>query len=168
MKNTQKEKKERRPSKTTVTEVYKEDADITADDFIRTARSKVGMKYENQGRGKNSGLDCGWLLISVGHDLGVTDIEVTGYSDCPDGETFEELLDMVLSRVEDKDDVQPGDILACDYGEGIQHVAIVVERQSENQILVIHATRKSGVAEQFLTGRHRRAWVRTYRLKNLA
>lgn len=149
-----------------VSEPFNPNATISAEEFINTARSYVGTPYASQGRSRN-GTDCGGLLLMVGRELHLTDLEVLGYSQNPDGKTFDSLLNMVLVKRKNRNNVQPGDIIACDYGEGIQHTAIVVRRDSETRILVIHAKRKGGVCEQYLHGVDYRGWVGTYRLRHL-
>ncbi len=139
---------------------------VTAEDFVRTAQTYLGVRYQNQGRTR-SGTDCGGLLLLCGRELGITDLEVLSYSNEPDGETFDKLLALSLNEVTPKEDLQAGDIIACDYGQGIQHTAIVVEFHSIKRIEVIHAIRRSGVSQHTLHGRHLRAWVKTYRLKHL-
>lgn len=146
---------------------YPSDATITAEDFIKTARQYSGTPYRHQGRSR-AGTDCGGLLLMVGRDLKVTTLEVLGYSPNPDGATFERLLNKMLTKVRRKESVKPGDIIACDYGEGIQHTAIVIRKESPERILVIHAKMQHGVTEHYLHGRDRRGWKATYRLRNLA
>jgi cell wall-associated NlpC family hydrolase len=145
--------------------LFDTDLEFTREQFVSTARTFVGQPYVSQGKGFK-GTDCGWLLLAVGHRLGYTDLEVTGYKNSPDGETYEALLAGSLDEVIPKWDVRKGDIIACDYGQGIQHVAIFVQRDSPTRLLVIHAKRIHGVVEQYLHGRDYRAWAKTFRLRN--
>lgn len=126
------------------------------------ARKWLGVRYANQGRDKITGVDCGGLLLVVGQALGLTELEHLGYANSPDGETFERLLDEQCERT---DKLQPGIILACDYGEGIQHTAIVT--RTEPRLTVIHAKRNKGVIEQYLHGYDQRAWVRNYAIRGV-
>lgn len=145
---------------------YTETSSMTANDIINHARSLIGIKYRPQGRDR-MGTDCGGLLLMIGQALELTDLIVLGYSQSPDGETFERLLDLVLVRVADKYDVRPADIIACDYGEGIQHTALVVRKDEPDKVMVIHAKRSHGVSEQYLHGYDKRAWKATYRFRHL-
>ncbi len=137
---------------------------ITVEDFVRSARTYLGTPYLTQGRTRR-GMDCGGLLLAVGRDLDYSDLQVLGYSNSPDGETYEKLLAMTLNKLPEKFAVVPGDIIAVDYGEGTQHTAIVTEL--EPKIKVIHAKRAHGVIEQFLHGVDQRGWCASYRLRHL-
>lgn len=136
---------------------------VSPEEIIASARRYIGVPYRPQGRSR-MGTDCGGLLLMIGKDTKLTDLEVLGYSQNPDGETFEALLKMTLVKLRNKEKVQPADIIACDYGRGIQHTAIVVEQTTSERVTVIHAKRNVGVTEQILHGYDRRAWVATYRL----
>ncbi len=137
---------------------------VTQTQFIEQARKYLGVKYLNQGR-TLSGTDCGGLLLMVGRELGLTDLEFLSYANSPDGETFERLLKDNCERVTPFRKPSLGDILACDFGEGIQHTAIV--SVLEPRLTVIHARRDHGVVEQYLHGRYERGWVKTYRLSGV-
>jgi hypothetical protein len=154
----------------------KEETTVTAAILIAEARKWLGTSYRNQGRDRD-GVDCGGLLLVIGRELGLTELEHLGYSNNPDGETFERLLNENCDPVRDWRHPQPGDILAHDFGEGIQHTSIVTE--TEPRLKVIHAKRPigrarertaagmRGVIEQYLHGRDERAWVKTYRIRGL-
>jgi cell wall-associated NlpC family hydrolase len=132
--------------------------------IVEAARKWLGTRYQNQGR-DNYGLDCGGLILVVGRELGISSLEFLGYSNNPDGETFERLLCQELNEVTPKEKVQIGDIIACDYGDGIQHTAFVTDK--DPKLKIIHAKRAHGVVEQFIHGRDLRAWVKTYRVKGV-
>jgi hypothetical protein len=70
-----------------------------------------------------NGLDCGGLLLVIGKELGLTELEHLGYSNSPDGETFERLLNENCDPVKNWREPQLADIIACDYNKGIQHCA---------------------------------------------
>lgn len=145
---------------------------VTPEQLIAEARTWLGTPYSSQGRTRENGLDCGGLLIVVGRALGLTELEELGYSNSPNGERFEQLLDENCIRIEPKEAAKVGDILAIDYGEGVQHTAFVTRL---DPLTVIHAKRPHG-ASQRQKGRgvieHRlmpsmadlKGWVRTYRL----
>ena len=142
-------------------------AKVTRPQVIESARKFVGLPYRTQGRettGEFRGTDCGGLILLIGQDLNLSDLEVLGYANAPDGETFERLLSEHLDIIPDED-VRPGDILGCDYGDGVQHTVLVVA--TEPKIKVIHAKRGLGVTEQWLNGKDLRGWKATYRIRTL-
>src|SRR4051794_32094668 len=114
---------------------------VTRQQLIDHARTYLGVPYRSQGRDR-SGLDCGGLLLVVGKDLGLTELEHLGYSQNPDGETFQRLLEENCDPVEPWNEPKPADILAIDFGEGIQHTAFVTAL--EPRLTVIHAKRPIG------------------------
>jgi len=91
------------------------------------------------------GFDCAGTLITVGHLTGLSAFDFFGYSSEPDGETFERLLDENLERLPGIYEAKLGDVLAFDFGKGIQHCAIVVEilahRFDWRRFTVVHALR---------------------------
>lgn len=148
---------------------------VTREQVIEQARRYLGVKYQNQGRDFN-GVDCGGLLLVIGRELGLTELEHLGYSNSPDGETFERLLNENCDPVDDWLHPQLADVIACDYGKGLQHTALVTTL--EPRLTVIHAKRAignapvgsrgmRGVIEQYLYGRDLRSWVKTYRIRGV-
>ena len=143
---------------------------MNGNQIITEARKYLGVKYANQGRTVERGLDCGGLILVVGNSLGYLNLEFLGYSNSPDGKTFEKLLADNAVEIP-KDSITVGDIIACDYGKGIQHIAFVTELTP--RLKVIHAKRPRngfgstdrGVIEQYLCGNDLRHWVKSFRLK---
>lgn len=144
---------------------------VTTSQIIESARSFLGVRYQHQGRSREDGLDCGGLLLVVGRELGITELEFLGYSTAPDGETFERLLNEQLDEIIPKENLQIADIIACDYGDGIQHTAFVTRIEP---LTVIHAKRprgqfhRRGVIETRMFGTEdERAWVKTFRVRGV-
>lgn len=117
----------------------------TRAEVIKAAESLLGAPYAHQGRSREIGFDCAGTLITVGHLVNVTAFDVLGYSAEPDGETFERLLNENLLRLPEVYDAKLADILAFDFGKGIQHCAIVVSmiehRFDWRRFTVVHALR---------------------------
>lgn len=140
---------------------------LTAEKVIETVRQYVGLKYRTQGRDM-LGLDCGGVVVLVCRELGVSDADLSGYSNSPDGESFERILSENLDEVTPKESVRIGDIIAMDYDKGVQHTAFVTAiDKAANRYTVIHAKREKGVIEQFLHGYDLRAWTKTFRIKEI-
>ncbi len=148
---------------------------VTAQMVINEARSWLGIPYAAQGRTRAIGVDCGGLLLVVGRALGLTELEELGYANSPDGKRFEQLLEENSDRIEPKEAARPSDILAVDYGLGIQHTMFVTQL---DPLTVIHAkrphadpsrTNRRGVIEHRLlpSTSDLRGWVRTYRLRGV-
>lgn len=152
---------------------------ITGEEVVRAARKYLDLPYRTQGReteGEFAGLDCGGLILCVGYDLGITSLQVIGYSNAPDGETFERHLRDECDEVIPKQSVRLGDILAFDYGKGVQHTAFV--SQVEPYLRVIHAKQpKNGIGAKQKRGvidtrlmpgtEDFNNWVYTFRIKGI-
>lgn len=120
----------------------------TRAEIVAAAESLLGAPYAHQGRTREIGFDCAGTLIEVGHVTHVSIFEFLGYSSEPDGATFERLLDENLVRLPEVYDAKLADVLAFDFGKGIQHCAIVVEmiahRFDWRRFTVVHALRPRG------------------------
>jgi hypothetical protein len=127
------------------------DSKPTRADIAAAALSLVGRPYQAQGRASESvpGLDCGGVLIVIGQQTGISAFEFLGYSAEPDGVTFGRLLDEHLDRLPEVHEARLADVLAVDFGQGIQHTMMVVAvhetRRDSHHYAVVHATRKHGV-----------------------
>jgi cell wall-associated NlpC family hydrolase len=143
---------------------------VTTSELIRAARRYVGLSYISQGRTRR-GTDCAGLLLMMGRDLHMSDLEVFAYSNDPDGATFETLLGMAATKIGTKgtwkEDARVGDFMACDYGKGIQHVGLITRIDSLKRVKIIHAKRAWGVVEQYAHGYDLRGWTQTYRVENV-
>ena len=96
----------------------------TGKQVVDCARSYLGTPFHHQGRLKGIGLDCVGLLIRVGHDLGLTEFDHTGYPRQPIEERlyerFREELDEINSW-----EALPGDIVLFRILKHPQHLAIL-------------------------------------------
>jgi hypothetical protein len=157
--------------KETGSKPFDESVGLTVTKVLATARKYVGAPYVAQGRSR-SGMDCGGLALVVGRETGYTDLEALGYSNSPDGESFEKLLQKCCEEVPVAE-TRAGDIFACDYGKGIQHTGFVAEvapdisKKFGLRLKVVHAKRTRGVIEQTMHGYDMRAWVKTFRLRGI-
>jgi cell wall-associated NlpC family hydrolase len=151
---------------------------ITHEDVVASARRLLYYPYGHQGRVKiidgqlvGTRVDCAGELIFVAHDTGVSAFDVLGYSPDPDGESFERMLEEHLVRLDDVFSARPGDVLAFDYGEGVQHVALVTQvneaRRDWRRYTIIHATRRHGVHEALLGWELKKALYAAYRIPEL-
>jgi len=109
---------------------------VPASALLAEARAYLGVPYQSQGRDR-FGLDCGGFILVVGRRLGITELEILGYANSPDGVLFERVLREECTEVP-KAETRPGDLLAIDYGKGVQHVAIVTRAEP---LTIIHAKR---------------------------
>lgn len=137
---------------------------VTVEEFILVARGYKGTPYRTQGRSRR-GVDCGGLLLVVCWDTGYTSLEVRGYATRPNGEDFEGFLESEGKEI-DKSKTRAGDVVAFDYGQGIQHIALVTE-VVDSRPRILHAKPNVGVIEQVMHGHELRSWVKSYRLKHL-
>jgi cell wall-associated NlpC family hydrolase len=147
---------------------------VTRLDVVRSLEKILGQPYAHQGRLQEvggritgPGTDCCGTLLFAGHDLGVTSFEMLGYAADPDG-SFEQILESQLIRLPHFRDAQVGDVLAHDFGEGIQHCSVVVSvhptRRDWQQFKVIHATRSNGVHRGVFELKYYKALVRAYHI----
>ena len=127
------------------------------EDLVREARKWIGTRFSHQGRSRQTGLDCGGLILVAGRALGLTELEYLGYASFPSNGKFEELL---AAHAVETDavfefpfsfrggELRPGDLLSFDYGtgEGVRHVALVT-KWDDRSFWVVEAHDKYGVCE---------------------
>ncbi len=131
----------------------------TRTDLIETARSYIGTKFGHQGRNRMSGLDCGGLVLVMGRELGLTELEVLGYADFPTDGKFEDLLHTHTKFIGEwaypfeftGKELQPGDLVSFDYGngEGTRHSAIITGWDGR-RYRIVEAQPSYGVCEHAL------------------
>lgn len=144
-------------------------ATVTRQQIIDAARSFVGQPYAHQGRGGDVGLDCVGLVIKVGHATGHSSFDFLAYSQEPDGETMEALLDEQMDKLTSANDAQPGDVVAMDFGEGIQHVGILLEKDPRGfkYSYIAHALRDHGVREGRPFGKYLKGITAAYEFRGV-
>lgn len=127
------------------------------------ATDLLGIPFKHLGRSR-SGLDCVGVLVTVAHDVGLSDYDITSYSHRAHGhgllKHFDEQLDHISVR-----DLSGGDILVTrDEDEALPcHCGIVVRRHGT--LGFVHAwARRRKVVESLLT-QWRPFAVRAYRFR---
>lgn len=123
---------------------------ITREQIIEKSREYIGTKYHKQGRLKKTeedqgGIDCCGLLICVAKELGLTDYDIEGYSDQPDGVS---LLKEFNSQCTPVKIPEPGDILIFRIRHFPQHCGIM--SQIGGHAGVIHAYQSVGTVREHI------------------
>lgn len=130
-------------------------SNYTREDLVAIARTYIGIRYSHQGRSRIAGLDCGGFLLIIGRETGLSDLEELGYASYPKDGRFEMLLAQNAdplpftsayphSFVDGQ--LSVADLLAFDYGKGVQHVGIVT-RWDGRRYWVVDALSPYGVTE---------------------
>jgi cell wall-associated NlpC family hydrolase len=107
----------------------------TRAEVVECARSYLGTRWHHQGRVKGAGVDCAGLLICVARDLGLADVNCSGYSRYPDG-TLDAVCAEHMQRI-GAGHVLPGDVLTFTFAAEPQHLGIVAT--SGDQLTIIHS-----------------------------
>jgi hypothetical protein len=144
-------------------------AEITRTQVIEAARSYKGVPYAQQGRDRETGLDCVGLLIKVGHDTGYTDFDFLAYGSNPDGETMERLLNEHLDKLDTVEEALPGDVLSMDFGASPQHCGFITKTTDRGIAYwnVVHSIRNHGVVEGRLFSKYLNSAKAVYRLRGI-
>lgn len=125
-------------------------------EIVALARKALGTPYRHQGRQPGRGLDCAGLVLSIGHDLGLTSFDLTNYPRLPQGDRLVDLARQ--AEFSEVDEALPGDVYCLRLVTHPQHLAIVSERG------IIHACQRRGrVIEHRLDAAWRRRIVSTFR-----
>ncbi|CAN5509406.1 hypothetical protein BH10ACI2_BH10ACI2_04410 [soil metagenome] len=133
---------------------------VKREEFIESMRGYLGWKFGHQGRSKQTGIDCGGLILVGARQHGISELEFLGYSDFPTDGKFEALLhehadfkgEWVFPFGFDGSELQAGDMVSFDYGngEGTRHLAIITSWDGRHY-RVIEAQPKFGVCEHALS-----------------
>ncbi|GAB4511253.1 MAG: peptidase [Roseibium sp.] len=96
---------------------------MTGEDIVAAARRWLGTPFHHQGRVRGVGVDCAGLVIGAARELGIMDIDVTGYGHRPDDEEMERLVRAHLAEIP-LAEAAPGDVLLILIDRRPQHLAI--------------------------------------------
>ena len=118
---------------------------VTRADVIREALSWEGVPWRHQGRLRETGIDCGGLVIVIGLELGLSDFNPTDYPPRPNG-TFIRYFDEGWIRIK-KVDMRPGDILIFNEARLPCHSGILATKYGKPSVVHAHATRRRVIHE---------------------
>ena len=142
--------------------------------IIAAARSWLGTPWRHQGRLKGVAVDCGGLILGVGRELGLIDLEVRAYGRIPDGQQLRTLCEQHLVRKAAAglgssseavaQPMMPGDVLLMRFTRHPQHLAIIGDRGEPFSL--IHAYADAGACvEHVADPKWRRRIVAAYGFK---
>jgi len=119
------------------------------ENIVRVARTWIGTPYYHQARVKGVGADCAGLIIGVGRECGLLDLNMNydGYARSPEHGYLEPICNKELFRTT-KDYPEAGDILLLTWGnmQHPQHLAIFT---GEGSIVHSYAVVKKCVEHPF-------------------
>lgn len=136
--------------------------------ILACARSWIGTRYQHLGRRKRTSdslgaVDCGGLILGVGHELGFLDTFIDDYSKFPNEEWVKamcsDFLDPLLFS-----EMLPGDILLLKWGRSAAHLGILGCYQGNYTLIHAHAQSRS-VVEQRLEEEWKERIVGSYRYR---
>jgi len=108
-------------------------------DVIENALSWQGVPWRHQGRSR-SGIDCIGLVITLAHELGLSDFDTHAYNRSPDGVNFLSGFKSHMDRVPPGDE-KPGDVVVLRDQTLPCHCGILV--WFRNTFYLVHAAAKS-------------------------
>ncbi len=151
--------------------------DITAKDLIKSARSRIGIKFKHRGR-NNYGLDCGGLLVVCFKDYNIYIKDILKYSREPIEEFEDTLTENFDKPIFDKrltnrklrvEDLKIGDLAILHFDDRRyipRHICIVANHPLENKLTLIHTDSKiSKVSEHIINNKFLDDIVLVYRPK---
>lgn len=98
---------------------------LAASEIIDHARAWIGTPFRHQGRRRGVGVDCIGVIISVAHELGITNYDRTNYGRRAHDRELEWALDWLFPRLDGKP--VPGAILLFQFAAFPQHVGIMTD-----------------------------------------
>jgi len=136
-------------------------------ELIKEARKFLDVKWVHQGRSK-SGVDCvGFLLIAF-KNIGITLLEIKGYSRTPDGEALKKIMDEQpnLRKLDTNESLEAGDVVLFRIRKHPQHVCLVTPSTTA-KVGMIHSYNggEKKVIEHDFVDYWKKRIVSVYRLK---
>lgn len=112
---------------------------VTRSQVVSCARSWLGTPYHHQARLKGVGADCIGLLIGVCWELQsiAVDFDITGYSNVPDGVSFQRLAESHMEIVPRRG-MMPGHAISVRFDSHPQHFGILADYR-HGGMSIIHA-----------------------------
>lgn len=136
---------------------------ITKQQIAEEAAEWEGTPHKFQGRLKGIGCDCAGLLVGISNELNLGIEDNIHYAEPPPG-LLEAELNRQMIKI-DNDQIDFGDVIAFNFGKGIQHVGIVL---SINPVVIIHSYSQTAKA---VIRKLDRVWISqkagVYRFKDL-
>lgn len=103
--------------------------------IIREARLFIGTPFKHQGR-TIEGMDCVGLIIAVGHNLGLVNVDFTAYERSPQPGEFLDAISKYLVRTSEQ---KPGNILVLSLPLYPSHLAFYTKENT-----IVHASSSRG------------------------
>lgn len=120
--------------------------DSTSKLLIDEARKYLGVRFCHQGRSKIHGVDCLGLIICIAQTLELKSRQGVSlhqcdqriYSRMPDKTALHNALEKHLNK-KSLHQMMPGDIALMEFDNNPQHLAIISDYGTENNLGCIHA-----------------------------
>lgn len=97
---------------------------VTQSDIVNAARQWIDTPYAHQGRTIGVEADCFGLVVSVAHQLGLSDYDIDGYSREADGILMAKTLRSQMVEIS-RNLIVPGAVLHLAFKRVPLHLAIV-------------------------------------------
>lgn len=107
----------------------------TRAEIVAAARQYLGARWTHQGR-RHDAMDCAGLVLRVARDLGLADLDVTGYGVQAVDESMLEMCREHLDEIA-RADLAPGDVVVMRFS-GNRHIGIVGD-YAHGGLSLIHA-----------------------------
>lgn len=140
----------------------------TRQEVVAQARTWLGTPFHHQARLLGVGVDCVGLVIGVARTLNLVapDFDVTAYPRVPDGTSFMHLVNLHMRPIQ-RQDMQPGDVVAVRFDSDPQHLGIL-GNYSHGGLSIIHAaSRSSKVIETRLMFNRQMYFVQAFALPGM-
>ncbi|HEY0004537.1 MAG TPA: hypothetical protein VGB17_06970 [Pyrinomonadaceae bacterium] len=125
--------------------------EVTRKQIVEAARSYIGVPYVAGGQDR-SGVNCAGLLIAVGRDLGLSELEFEGRANFSKDLSLDGLFSLHMDKLPDWRDAREADVVSIAYENDPEH-CVIVTKVDWSGIYGVHARRKYGVIEHRFYGR---------------